>query len=117
MKYSIAIVGRREEILGFAAVGLRIFPVKDIGQARDTLIDLKRRVSEDARAEEGEKFAIVFVMEEFIRELTDEEFAKLSAGALPAIISLPGNTGSTGYGNEKIRRIVEKAVGSDIFGN
>ena len=62
-------------------------------------------------------YAIVFVMEDIIKEMSPEDYAKLSSGALPAIIPLPGSRGSSGFGNEKIRRIVEKAVGSDIFGD
>ncbi len=116
MKYGIAIIGRREEILGFAAVGLTLFPAESADAAREILFDLKRAITDETAAD-TKRYAIVFVMEEFVRELTPEDFAKLSAGALPSIISLPGNSGSSGYGNEKIRRIVEKAVGSDIFGN
>ncbi len=117
MKFGIAIIGRREEILGFSAVGLTIFPAETGEVAREILFDLKRALTDETHTIGTPKFAIVFVMEEFIRSLTQEELTKLSAGALPSIISLPGNSGSTGYGNEKIRRIVEKAVGSDIFGN
>ena len=115
MTYTIAIVGRREEIMGFAAVGLRIFPVADSKEARETLFDLKAQLSSDDP--EAARCAVIFVMEEFLRELPQEDYDKLAADALPAIIALPGNTGSSGSGNEKIRRIVEKAVGSDIFGN
>ncbi len=115
MTYSIAIIGRREEIMGFAAVGLQIFPIQDAAEARDTLFDLKARLTSDDA--EAERFAVIFVMEEFLREIAQEDYDKLAADALPAIIALPGNTGSSGSGNEKIRRIVEKAVGSDIFGN
>ena len=45
----------------------------------------------------------------------EDVYRKLSAGGLPAFIPLQ-EARSTGFGNEKIRRIVEQAVGSDIFG-
>jgi vacuolar-type H+-ATPase subunit F/Vma7 len=45
-----------------------------------------------------------------------EKYKKLTSGALPAIIPIPGHKGSSGFGDEKIKRIVEQAVGSDIFG-
>jgi V/A-type H+-transporting ATPase subunit F len=34
---------------------------------------------------------------------------------LPAVISLPGQGGSTGYGMNNIRSAVERAVGADIL--
>ncbi len=117
MKYSIAIVGPKEEILGFAAIGVHTFSADTTEKACDVLFQLKKDMLADGSQESGKKFAIIFVIESVFRDIPQEDYDKLSTGALPAIISLPGNRGSTGFGNEKIRRIVEKAVGSDIFGN
>lgn len=112
MKYEIAIVGPREQILGFSAVGVRAVFANTFEEAREHLFALKKAV------EKGEEFiGVLLVLEDFLAELSTEEYEKLSAGALPAIIPLPGISGGMGFGNEKIRRIVEKAVGSDIFGN
>lgn len=115
-KYKIAIVGSREEILCFKAVGVEIFPVKNNKEAIETLFELKKmRQSDDENS--PPKFAIIFVMENILKQISVDDFKKLSVGALPAITSLPGHSGSTGYGDTKIRQLVEKAVGSDIFGN
>lgn len=115
-KYKIAIVGSREEILCFKAVGVDIFPIKNIKEATEKLFELKKeRQSDDENS--PPKFAIIFVMENILKEISADDFKKLSIGALPAITSLPGHSGSTGYGDTKIRQLVEKAVGSDIFGN
>ncbi len=112
MKYEIAIIGPREQVLGFSAVGVRAFFADDFETARDHLFVLKKAI------EKGEEaIGILLVQEDFLAELSSEEYEKLSAGALPAIIPLPGISGGMGFGHEKIRRIVEKAVGSDIFGN
>jgi V/A-type H+-transporting ATPase subunit F len=115
MTFSVAIVGSREEIFGFSALGLETFPVNTTEEARDVLFRLKKQLANEEKGKE--KFAIVFVIENFIKALPPDEYAKLSSGALPAIIPLPGNNGTSGFGDEKIRRIVEKAVGSDIFGD
>jgi V/A-type H+-transporting ATPase subunit F len=112
MKYEIAIIGPREQILGFSAVGVRAIFADDFDAAREKLFATKKAIEKG-----DEKIGIVFVLEEYLAALSAEEYQKLSAGALPAIIPLPGISGGTGFGNEKIRRIVEKAVGSDIFGN
>ena len=54
-----------------------------------------------------------------IREkLTDaweEELNKLKSRALPAVTILPSQLGSLGMGNQELRKIVERAVGSDIL--
>lgn len=116
MCYKMAIIGPHEETFGFSALGVRSFAANTPEKARDILFGIKSDMSEDASNEAG-RYAIVFVMEELLIGISAEDYEKLSTGALPSIISLPGNRGTTGYGNEKIRRIVEKAVGSDIFGN
>ena len=47
----------------------------------------------------------------------EEDYKKLGQKALPAIIPVPGSTGATGYGLKRIGKMVEQAVGSDIFGD
>jgi vacuolar-type H+-ATPase subunit F/Vma7 len=116
MIYKTAIVGPKEEVLVFSALGVRSFFANTPDKAREILFELKKNMSEDV-SNNAEKFAIIFVMEELLAGIAPEDYEKISSGALPSVISLPGNRGTTGYGNEKIRRIVEKAVGSDIFGN
>lgn len=111
MSYHIAIVGSKEETMGFAALGVKAFSAKTGEEAKNVLFSLKKQTAED------EKYAVILVIEDLIKEISAEDYTKLSSGALPAIIPLPGNRGSSGFGNEKIRRIVEKAVGSDIFGD
>jgi len=112
MKCSVAIVGLQAEISPFSALGLVSFPVTSVEECRETLFLIKKK-----QRDGGAEFGIVFVTEQFLRDISREDYEKLSAGALPAIIPLPSESGNTGFGNEKIRRIVEKAVGSDIFGN
>ncbi|QQS59879.1 V-type ATP synthase subunit F [Candidatus Peregrinibacteria bacterium] len=113
MSFGIAIVGSHEETKGFSALGVDAFPVKDHQEAVEVLFQIKNALeSSDA----PRRYAVVFILEEIFREIPEETYRKLSAGGLPSLISLPGSQGSTGFGNEKIRRIVEQAVGSDIFG-
>jgi len=107
MNFNIIILGPREQIMGFEAAGVQIEEVTNSEEAKRKLFAIKK-------GEMG-KIGIVFVLENLLRDISSEDYQKLSADALPAIIPLPDNRGSTGFGNEKIRRIVEKAVGSDIF--
>lgn len=51
---------------------------------------------------------------DFASELA-EETAKYRDLPLPAIVSIPGGEGSTGFGMNNLRRAVERAVGADIL--
>ncbi len=117
MKYKIAIVGKKEEIIGFSAVGVQIFPTKDVEHAISTLFDIKKARQDNNDENSPPLYAIAFVMEDIMKEVSEDDLKKLTAGALPAIISLPGHKGASGFGETKIRSIVEKAVGTDIFGD
>ena len=105
----IAVIGDAESIKGFAAVGLKIFPCEDADEAQNAL---KKLVNEGC--------AVVYITEEFASLLSVEhmkEIAKLDEALLPAVIPIPGVTGNTGIGVNRLKSSVEKAVGSDIIFN
>jgi len=101
----IAVIGDVESIKGFAAVGLKIFPCEDADEAQNAL---KKLVNEGC--------AVVYITEEFA-SLLSKEIAKLDEALLPAVIPIPGVTGNTGIGVNRLKSSVEKAVGSDIIFN
>lgn len=113
-QYKMAIIGSREAILGFKALGLEPVYVADPKVAVEQLYSLKKERLDD-EGESRNKYAIIFIMEEFARGITPEDYKKLSADPLPAIIPLPSHLGTTGYGLQKLKAIVEKAVGMDIL--
>jgi len=115
MKYSLAIVGNKETILGFTALGLETHNANTTEEATKVLFDLKSKKQADENGEEKPKYAIIFVTEDLAMNITKDDYKKLSKDALPAIIPVPGSTGATGYGIRRIGKIVEQAVGSDIF--
>jgi len=47
--------------------------------------------------------------------ITPDDQKKLSRGALPAVIALPSRNGSSGYSEERLRSLAERAIGSDIL--
>lgn len=117
MKYSIAIIGSREAIMGFRALGVETIDVKESKEAVQKLYELKKtKQIINEKETETPKYAIIFITEDFAKDISKEDYQKLTAGALPAIITIPGHQGTTGYGLTKLRHIVEKAVGSDIMG-
>jgi V/A-type H+-transporting ATPase subunit F len=113
-QYKIAIVGSREIILGFKALGVEPIYESDPKEAAEDLFALKNERIESG-GESRNKYAIVFVMEDLMTEITPEDYKKLTADPLPAFIPLPSHLGSTGYGLKKLKGIVERAVGMDIL--
>lgn len=113
-KYNLAIVGNKNTILGFKALGMTAMPANNPEEAKEVLFKLKNeKISENN--EERPKYAIIFIMEDLAKEISDDDYKKLTKHALPAIIPLPGIKGSTGLGLKRIGKMVEQAVGSDIF--
>ena len=115
MKYKTAIVGSRDAVAGFTLLGVDVVPVETLEQAVEELLRLKKETREDERGVEVNTYAIVFVTEDLAGGISADDEKKLARGALPAIIPLPSHQGSTGYGLQRLKRIVERAVGSDIL--
>ena len=114
MKYKIAIVGSREAVAGFSLLGVDVVPVESSQHAVEELMRLKK----ETRHENGrdvQTYAIIFITEDLAGGISADDEKKLAKGALPAIIPLPSHQGSTGYGMQRLKRIVERAVGSDIL--
>ncbi len=99
---ALAIVGKRETVMPFLATGARVVYVKE-GECADTVADLIK---------EGIK--IVFFTEEFIDELS-EILIKYRTETLPCLIPIPSGRGKTQIAVERIRGVIKKAVGADIF--
>lgn len=103
--YRIAVMGDRDSIYGFAALGLEVFPVSDREEAVRQLHSLTQR-----------EYAVIYITEVLAAQLP-EELERLAERKLPAIIPIPGVLGNTGMGMLNVKRSVEKAVGSDIIFN
>ncbi len=104
--YKIAVMGDRDSIYGFAALGLDTYPVYDPNEAVHTL----RRLAEG-------NYAVIYMTEALAAQI-EEELDRYRSQQLPAIILIPGISGNTGRGIASVKRSVEQAVGSDIiFGN
>lgn len=99
----IAVLGDRDSIYGFAAVGLETCPVQDTDEAARMLHTL---------AEQG--YAVVYITENYYAQL-GHELGKYSGSVKPAVLPIPGVYGNTGLGIARVKGFVEKAVGSDIL--
>ena len=104
MKGKIAIIGDGDSVLAFKAVGVDAYPVTDGEQAGETLKKLAKN------------YAIIFVTDVIAKEI-DEIISRYVASTYPIIMSVPSKSGSNGYGMEKIKQAMEKALGVDILFN
>ena len=102
--YKIGIIGRRDAVQGFMALG---FAVREA----DSTADAARELHAMAKSQE---YGVIFITENFATEL-EEEMAKYRDLPIPAIVSIPGQEGAMGYGMNNLRRAVERAGGADIL--
>jgi V/A-type H+-transporting ATPase subunit F len=101
--YRIGVIGDRESVLGFKAVGFDVASVIELGKATEALDDFVSK-----------NYAIIYITEQ-IAQLLEEEAEKYKDSPWPAIIVLPNNRGSNGMGMKAIKKSVERAVGADIL--
>lgn len=103
--YKIAVLGDRDSIYGFAALGLDTYPVEAYEEAAKILKSLA----------EGQ-YAVIYITE-LLQSKLEKEIDQYVTGDLPAIIPIPGVSGNTGMGMRNVKKSVERAVGSDIIFN
>ncbi|MBI5789063.1 MAG: V-type ATP synthase subunit F [Candidatus Schekmanbacteria bacterium] len=101
----MAILGERDAILGFKAVGVNVFPIKNTDEAEAVLRKLAM-----------EDYAAIFVSERYAQdlELQIKEIER-SGGMFPSIVIIPGPGVNQGLGMNKIKNMVEKALGMAIL--
>ncbi len=100
----ICIIGERDSVIGFMALGFSVHEANDAASAGEILKTL---------AADPEN-AIIFMVENYAMALEDE-IAKYKDMPMPAIIPIPGKSGGVGYGMANIKSAVERAVGTDIL--
>lgn len=103
--YKIGVIGDKQSVLGFKAVGLNVFDCSTKDEAKQILKNI-----------EDEGYAIIYITENIYSEILDTVY-EYNERRLPAIIPIPGMKGSTGIGIQNIKKAVEKAVGADILFN
>ena len=85
----IAVIGGRDTVMGFKALGLGAFPAERSAEATKILRQLTR--------ESEEEYAIIYIEENLAAEMQNE-IAKFKDSPSPAIILIPGREGSSGLG-------------------
>ena len=103
----IAVIGGRDTVMGFKALGLETYPAADAAEASRILKSLTRSSGE---------YAIRYREEGFAAELS-AAINKFKDSPTPAIILIPGREGSIGLGQSALKAAVERAVGTNILGD
>ncbi len=104
--YRMAVIGDKDSIYGYAALGMDVNPVTEDMEAVKKLRELAEN-----------DYAVIYITEALAARIPGE-IARYREQMLPAIILIPGVYGNTGAGIANVKKSVEQAVGSDIlFGN
>ena len=101
--YKIGVVGDKDSILAFKAIGIEVYPVVGAEESRKTIDRLAR-----------DEYGIIFVTEQVAAEIPDT-IDRYDKTMLPAVILIPSNQGSLNIGMKRISDNVEKAVGVNIL--
>ena len=103
----IAVIGGRDTVMGFKALGLETFPASDSASALKAL----RKLTKDSN-----DYAIIYI-EETLAVNIQGEIDKFKDSPTPAIILIPGREGSIGIGQSALKAAGERAVGTDKLGD
>lgn len=101
--YKIGVIGDKDSILGFKALGLSVFPVTQPNEAAELLHKLAQQ-----------QYAVIYVTEQIAKDIVSSIDA-YKDNRFPAIIPIPGNQGTLGIGMQSVKKSVERAVGADIL--
>lgn len=101
--YKIAVLGDKDSVLGFKALGLEAVPVSTVDEAKAAL---HRMAKED--------YAVIYITETFAAGMT-ADIQHYKDELKPAVILIPGREGSLGIGKTNLQKAIERAVGADIL--
>ncbi len=103
MYKKIGVVGDKDSVLAFKALGIDVFPVVEDEEARKTIDKLAMT-----------DYAVIFVTEHVAKNI-EETIERYTRQVLPAVILIPSNQGTLNIGKQRISDNVEKAVGVNIL--
>ena len=95
----MGVVGERDAVLAFKAVGMRVIAVST---PEETTKALHRLYSEG--------IPVIFLTETCAQQVPETD-------PKCAVIPIPGSSGANGFGLSRVKANVEKAIGADILFN
>ncbi len=101
--YKVGIIGDKDSVLGFLAIGFDVYPAGDNDEAA---VLVERLAADD--------YAVIYVTEQIAAGI-GPTILQYREKRFPAIIPIPGVQGNLGIGMGGVKKCVEKAVGADIL--
>ncbi len=105
MPNKIAVIGDKDSVLAFRAVGVEVFDATTAEQAQSLV---KKTIAD--------RYAVVFIAEDLAEQIP-ETLQKAKLQTYPAIVPIPTGVAPSGFGMQGIKSDVEKAIGVDIIFN
>ena len=105
--YKIAVIGSPDTVIGFKALGLDTFPVRQPEEAHKIFRTI-------TKADQPDEYAIIY-LEENLAEALKADIDRFKDSPRPAVILIPGKDGSLGLGQSALQAAVERAVGVNIL--
>ena len=101
----IGILGENKSVLAFGALGVETFGVSN-----------KEELALQMKAIKEKELAILLIDEDIATKF-DEEIKSLFQETLPACLVIPGINKGSGKAKEGLKKILERALGSESFVN
>ena len=105
--YKIAVIGGPDTVIGFKALGLDTFPVREAAEAHEIFKTI-------TRPDQPDEYAIIY-LEENLAQALKADIERFKDSPSPAVILIPGKDGSLGLGQSALQAAVERAVGANIL--
>ena len=102
MKGKMAIIGDGDSVLAFTAGGVDAYTATDAEHAENLIKKLAKT------------YQVIFITDVLAKQI-DEVIQRYLSSTYPIILSVPSKDGSNGYGMDKIKSAMEKALGVDIL--
>ena len=99
---NIGIIGKKETVIGFRALGVKTYFVKNKEEAEEKIGEISK-----------DDLAMLFIPESLAREIYPQ-IQKLNAQTFPAVTIIPDPSGASGFASKIIRDAMLRAVGTDV---
>ena len=99
----IAMIGDKDSILGFKALGVEVFSVNTKDESTEAL----RKIIE-------EEYKVAFITEQ-VAPSPEEIAGIIGERTFPVVTMIPSNRGATGLAMQRLQAMVRRAAGADIL--
>jgi vacuolar-type H+-ATPase subunit F/Vma7 len=111
-EHKIAVIGPHDTVSGLVSLGVEAWTATTPDEVLEQLQQIRAITLDESKPL---VYAVVCIIESLLEEINQDEYERLTAGALPAVVLLPGPQGSRGHAEARLRRLSEQAVGSAII--